>query len=154
MVRADTVLPKGKWSDVPADTVILDYDARHRRRITMTGEEGTSFLLDLARPAAIAEGDALKLEDGRLVVVRAAEEDLLEITCDNRHDLMRVAWHLGNRHLPAEIHESVVFIRYDHVIEKMLQGLGAWTHRVTRTFQPEGGAYGHGRVTGHDHHHD
>ena len=153
MVRADTILPRGEWRGAAADTVILDYDARHRRRIVMKGQEGTDFLLDLPRPSAISEGDALRLEDGRLVVVRAAEEDLLEITCDSRHDLMRIAWHIGNRHLPAEIHEAVVFIRYDHVIEEMLKGLGAWTHRVRRSFQPEGGAYGHGRVMGHDHSH-
>lgn len=153
MVRADQILPRGGWEGAPSDTVVLDYDARHRRRISMTAEQGTDFLLDLPRPAAISEGDALRLEDGRLIVVRAAEEDLLEVTCENRHDLMRVAWHLGNRHLPAEIHEAAIFIRYDHVIERMLIGLGAWTHRITRAFQPEGGAYGHGRVMDHVHSH-
>ena len=153
MVRADTVLPKGDWIGSPADTVVLDYDARHRRRIAMTGEGGTRFLLDLPRPAAIAEGDALRLEDGRLVAVRAAAEELLEVTCADRGRLMRIAWHLGNRHLPTEIRETALYIRYDHVIEGMLNGLGARTRPVARTFQPEGGAYGQGRTMAHEHGH-
>lgn len=151
MIRAVTVLERGTWDGEAVDTVVLDYDARHRRRITMNGVHGLSFLLDLPRPVAISSGDALQLEDGRLVAVQAAEEKLLEVTCENRHDLMRVAWHLGNRHLPTEIHEAAVFIRYDHVIEEMLKGLGAWTTVVSRPFQPEGGAYGQGTVMGHSH---
>ena len=151
MIRADTVLERGTWEGEAVDTVVLDYDARHRRRIAMQGLHGFSFLLDLPRPVAISSGDALRLEDGRLIAVQAAEEELLEVTCDNRFDLMRVAWHLGNRHLPTEIHDAALFIRYDHVIEEMLKGLGAWTTVVTRPFQPEGGAYGQGSVMGHSH---
>ena len=151
MIRADTVLERGTWEGEAVDTVVLDYDARHRRRIAMQGLHGFSFLLDLPRPVAISSGDALRLEDGRLIAVQAAEEELLEVTCDNRFDLMRVAWHLGNRHLPTEIHDAALFIRYDHVIEEMLKGLGAWTTVVKRPFQPEGGAYGQGSVMGHSH---
>ena len=154
MLRADTVVSKGDWAGDPIDTVSLDFDSRHRRRITMTGTNGLKFLMDLPRPVALAAGDALQLEDGTYVAVVAAPEALLEISAPTPFIMTRIAWHLGNRHLPTEIAEDRLFIRYDHVIEAMLAGLGALTARVDRPFQPEGGAYGQGRVMGHDHGHD
>ena len=154
--RAGAVLRRGAWSDSAYDAVNLDFEARSRRRLVLSSESGLTFLLDLPRPAAIEDGDALKLEDGRLVAVRAAAEELLEVRCETEAALVRVAWHLGNRHLPTEIAEEALYIRYDHVIEEMLQGLGAETLRVSRPFQPERGAYagGHGHAHGHDHAHE
>ena len=101
-------------------------------------------------------GDGLRLEDGRIVAVEAAPERLLEITCADERALARVAWHLGNRHLAAEIGTREIHIREDHVIADMVLGLGAKVRSVERPFNPEGGAYGHGAVQGHDHvhHHD
>ncbi len=154
--RAGAVLRRGTWSGEPADVVCLDYDARSRRRLVLTGEGGLAILLDLPRPSALEQGDALTLDDNRLVAVRAAAEELLEVRCGTEAALVRVAWHLGNRHLPTEIAEEALYIRYDHVIEEMLQGLGAETLRVSRPFQPERGAYagGHGHTHSHAHEHD
>ncbi|MGO1120646.1 urease accessory protein UreE [Rhodovibrionaceae bacterium A322] len=151
LLRSTKILPAGSWSQEDADQVLLDYDQRHRRRITMVTRQGLRFLLDLPRPASLAQGDALVLEDGRLVAIEAAPEDLLQVTCDSPRHFLRIAWHLGNRHLPTEICEDRLYIRFDHVIEQMLQGLGAGTYRLSRAFQPEGGAYGSGQVLGHSH---
>jgi urease accessory protein len=151
--RATRVLPSGDWTDAPVDHVELDYDERHRRRVAMRGAGGLDFLLDLPRAEALADGDGLILEDGRVVVVRGAPEALLEITCDDPFLLLRVAWHLGNRHLPTELLPGALRIRDDHVIADMVRGLGATVQPVRAAFQPEGGAYGHGRVHGHDHGH-
>jgi urease accessory protein len=131
--------------------VRLDYDHRTRRRVALTADGGLSFLLDLAKAPALAAGDGLRLEDGRIVAVEAAPERLLEITCRDKRALARIAWHLGNRHLAAEIGERVVHIREDHVIADMVRGLGAEVRVVERPFNPEGGAYGHAAVPGHHH---
>ena len=152
--RAVKVLEAGSWDGEPADRVRLDYDDRHRRRMAMDGEGGLSFLLDLPKAEALADGDGLALEDGRVIEVRGAEEDLLEIACDDPFLLLRVAWHLGNRHLPTQLLPGKLRIRADHVIADMVRGLGAGVEAVRAPFQPEGGAYGHGRVHGHDHGHD
>ena len=116
----------------------------------MTGVNGLAFLLDLAEAEALADGDGLVLDDGRLVAVTAAEP-LAEVTCDDTGHLVRVAWHLGNRHLPTELLGDRLRIRRDHVIEDMLVKLGATVSHVSAPFNPEGGAYGHGRTHGHDH---
>ena len=153
MLRATEIVPAGVWKGLPADMVRLDYDPRTRRRISLTGMAGLSFLLDLGRAPTLRAGDGIKLEDGRIVAVEAAPERLLEITCANERALARVAWHLGNRHLAAEIGERIIHIRADHVIAEMAQGLGATVRAVERAFNPEGGAYGHGHAHGHGHHH-
>lgn len=150
MLRADQVLAPGEWTGPPDDTVCLDYDHRHRRRIRLTGEGGQPFLLDLAEVPSLAEGDALRLSDGRVVAVRCAEEALLEVAATDARTLARLAWHLGNRHLPTQIGEGFLRLREDHVIERMLRGLGAQVRAVRAPFHPEGGAYGRGRVHGHD----
>ncbi len=98
-------------------------------------------------------GDGIRLEDGRIVAVEAASERLLEITCRDGRALARIAWHLGNRHLATEIAARVIHIRDDHVIADMVRGLGAEARVVSRPFNPEGGAYGHGAVQGHSHGH-
>lgn len=153
MLRATALRRKGLWSGPAVDTVVLDFDRRHRRRMSMTGTGGFTFLMDLAEAVALADGDALQLEDGRLVAVRAANEALMEVTCDDAAHLVRVAWHLGNRHLPTELLGDRLRIRRDHVIEDMLVRLGARVTHVSVPFNPEGGAYGHGRTHGHDHGH-
>lgn len=120
----------------------------------MTAEGGLAFLLDLPKAEALMEGDGLILEDGGIVEVRAAKEPLLEITCTDQAHLVRVAWHLGNRHLPTELLGDRLRIRSDHVIEDMVRKLGATATGIEAPFNPEGGAYGHGRTHGHDHSHD
>jgi urease accessory protein len=153
MLRATDILRAGLWNAKPADVVRLDYDHRTRRRIALTGVGGLEFLLDLAKTPVLAAGDGLRLADGRIVAVEAAPERLLEIACTDERALARVAWHLGNRHLAAEIGARVVYIREDHVIADMARGLGAEVRAVERPFNPEGGAYGQGAVHGHGHSH-
>jgi len=153
MLRATEIVPAGSWQGEPADVVRLDYDKRTRRRIVVTGTKGLAFLLDLAKAPNLRAGDGIRLEDGSLVAVEAAPEPLLEISCADPHHLARIAWHLGNRHLAAEIGERVIHIRDDHVMADMVHGLGAEVCRVQRPFNPEGGAYGVVAVHGHDHGH-
>ena len=153
MLRATEIVLAGLWGARPADVVRLDYDHRTRRRIALKGSGGLEFLLDLGKAPVLRAGDGIKLEDGRIVGVEAASERLLEITCSDERALARIAWHLGNRHLAAEIGTRVIHIREDHVIAEMACGLGAEVRLVERPFNPEGGAYGHGTVQGHSHRH-
>ncbi|MEE4298956.1 MAG: urease accessory protein UreE [Pseudomonadales bacterium] len=135
------------------DSVRLDFDARHRRRFLLTTESGREVLLDLPEVPSLQEGHALVLENGERIRVCCAEEALLEVRPGTAVALPRLAWHLGNRHLPTEIGVDRLWIREDHVIEALLERLGADVRRVQRAFHPEGGAYGHGRTHGHDHRH-
>lgn len=153
MIRAVAVVrrPAARPGSV-VDTLTLDHQARHRRRIALTAEGGLEFLLDLDRATTLDDGDAVRLEDGRLVGIRAAPERLLEIRTENPLRLMKVAWHLGNRHVPAEITADAVYIADDHVLAIMVRGLGATATLVERPFRPERGAYEHG--AGHAHHHE
>ena len=142
--------PAGHWpKQQAADTLSLDFDARHRRRIRLTTDQGEDVLLDLPKALAMADGDGLQLDDGRWLRVQAATELIVEVRHGDADQLMRLAWHLGNRHLPTEIRGQVLRIRPDHVIEDMLRGFGANVLEVQAPFQPEGGAY-----SGHGHHHD
>ncbi|MEK9283140.1 MULTISPECIES: urease accessory protein UreE [unclassified Bradyrhizobium] len=168
MIRATQVRGQHRFTEAPADTVVLDFDDRHRRRMAMTGTRGLEFLLDLENAVALRGGDALELEDGRLIEVVAEPEPLLEIRGRDPHHLIRVAWHLGNRHLPTQIMAKSLRIRRDHVIETMVKGLGARVIEIEAPFDPEGGAYAdaahaHDHAHGHDahahhdhghHHHD
>jgi urease accessory protein len=161
MLRAEKVVPAGHWSGTPADTVVLDFDARYRRRVTMTGVGGLEFLLDLAEATMLRGGDGLRLEDGRVVEVVAEPEPLAEIRAADPLALTRVAWHFGNRHLPTEIMPKALRIRRDPVIEAMVAGLGARVIALEAPFNPEGGAYAKAESgadshqQGHDHaHHD
>jgi urease accessory protein len=156
MRRATTVAPCGSWHDATRDTVVLDFDARHRRRMAMSGVNGTSFLLDLAEATALRGGDALVLDDGALIEIVAAPEPLVEISSVDVGAMARIAWHLGNRHLPVQLVRKKLRIRRDHVIEAMIVGLGGRLIEIEAPFDPEGGAYaegGHGHHHGHDHHH-
>jgi urease accessory protein len=129
--------------------VTLPFENRNRRRIRLATDSGEPVLLDLAQPMALAEGDGLACEDGGWLEVHAAPEDVLEIEAlDGRH-LARLAWHLGNRHLPVEVVSAErLRIAYDHVIETMLEGLGARCTRREAPFQPEPGAYAGGHPHG------
>jgi urease accessory protein len=149
MIRATQVRGQHRWSEAPADTIVLDFDDRHRRRMAMTGTRGLEFLLDLESAVALRGGDALVLDDGRLIEVVAAPEPLLEIRCNDPAHLVRVGWHLGNRHLPTQIMGKALRIRRDHVIEAMVKGLGARVLEIEAPFDPEGGAY----AGGHNHDH-
>ncbi|HEX3836245.1 MAG TPA: urease accessory protein UreE [Steroidobacteraceae bacterium] len=141
MIRATQVLKAGSWQAAPADRITLTYDERHRRRLRYLAAAGTEFLLDLTRTTLLRDGDGLRLEDGRIIRVTAAAEPLLEIRASDAEQLARVAWHIGNRHLPAQITTGRILIREDSVIEDMLRGLGAAVRHVEEAFTPEPGAY-------------
>lgn len=151
MIRAAAVQSSRGRGGSTDDEVVLDFDARHRRRIVMRTEGGIELLLDLERPTRLKNGDVLLLDDGRHVAVRAAMEPLARLRCETTEQLMRLAWHLGNRHLPVMLHAGRIYIRRDHVIEQMAAGLGALVAHVEAAFDPEDGAYAGG---GHGHPHD
>ena len=151
----------------PAATITLDETARHRRRMMMTSDRTTNgsvihFLLDLSVARLLRHGDGLVLDDGRVIEVRASPEKLMQVTAGDPRHLLRLAWQIGNRHLAAEITDSAITLRRDHVIRSMLEGLGATVTDIEAAFDPEGGAYGghaghghaHGHDTAHDHDHD
>lgn len=170
MQRALERLAAGAWpKEKSTGTITLAFDDRFRRRIKLKTDQGGDLLLDLEHAERLDEGDGLKLEDGSFVEVRAAAEELMEIACDSPKALVRVAWHLGNRHLATEIQGNLLRIRPDHVIADMARGLGAKVSLVQAPFCPEGGAYAkgaahpghelgsktqmHGHAHGHDHAH-
>jgi urease accessory protein len=126
MIRATEVRAAYRWTEPPADTVVLDFDDRHRRRMAMTGTRGLEFLLDLEKA---------------VVGVAASPNPLAEIRGGDPQHLVRLAWHLGNRHLPTQIMPRALRIRRDHVIESMVKGLGARVIEIEAPFDPEGGAY-------------
>ena len=166
MQRACEIKPAGSWAEAAAvDRVVLDAAERHRRRIVLTGEYGTTFLLDLAHATALKDGDGLILEDGAIVRVTGKPEALIEIAAVSPRELARLAWHIGNRHTDMQVMGERLRIRRDHVLEEMLRGLGAELTPVEAPFDPESGAYepremhghhdhGHGHRRGHDHDHD
>ena len=138
---------KGDWRGA-YDQCTLGYDDRFlRRKMLVTGRK-EKFLVDLPHTSSLNHGDAFELADGRLIEVRAAAEELLAVTGD---DLVRIAWHIGNRHTPCQIETNRLLIQRDHVIRDMLMKIGATVRDVVEPFTPEGGAYGHGRTHSHAH---
>jgi urease accessory protein len=150
MQRAITVHTRGQWPDGAAiDSVTLPFLDRHRRRIRLVADSGTPFLLDLARAQHLTDGDGLELDNGSYIRVCSAAEPVIEIAADSPTDLLRIAWHLGNRHLPLQALEGRLRIRADHVIAAMVEGLGGHITRLDAPFDPEIGAYA-GAAHSHD----
>ena len=146
---AQTVRRAGEWRGV-AEIVTLDYDTRLLRRKRLATDTGRPFVVDLEKTTSLEDGDALELDDGSRVVIRAAEEDVLVVTGKS---IPRLAWHIGNRHTPCQIDTDRLLIQRDPVIRRMLEQLGATIAEARHAFTPEGGAYGHGRTHSHDHGH-
>ena len=116
----------------------------------MRGKKGLPFLIDLPQAARLHDGDALVLEDGRLIEVVAASEPLLEICCADALQTARIAWHLGNRHIATQLCGTALRIRFDHVMADMAKQLGAEVIEIEAPFDPERGAYAqHQRDYGH-----
>ncbi len=130
------------------DHIELPYQGRLLRRKRLQTAGGLSVMLDLAQVTDLRQGDLLVLDDGRCVEIRAAAEEIYDITAP---DLVRIAWHVGNRHTPCEILPDRLRVLRDHVMRDMLAHLGATVADVVAPFNPEGGAYGHGRTFGHSH---
>ncbi len=158
MRRAITVHPAGTWPEAEAvATVTLDYEDRYRRRIRLQDDDGTPFLLDLEEATRLAEGDALAVADGGFIRVYAAAEPVDDVCCRNLSDTARMAWHIGNRHVPVQVLDNgVLRIRHDHVIADMARQLGAEVEHKNAPFAPEPGAYtpANGHDHGHRHDHD
>lgn len=157
---------------VPFDIVVLTHSERHLRRKVLTLQHGDRVLVDLPEPMQLAHGARLVLDDGREAEVIAAAEEVMEVVPRDGLHLVELAWHIGNRHLPAQIERSRILVERDHVIRDMLIGLGARVRNVSEPFQPVRGAYHasgghahahshdhardqeHGEAHAHDHHHD
>lgn len=131
-----------------SDRLQLTYEDRLLRRKVVTTTSGAELLVDLPRATALAHGSRLRASDGSEIAIEAAPEPLLEVTGDN---LIRLAWHIGNRHTPCQVESGRLLIQSNQVMAEMLTGLGATVREVTEPFAPEGGAYGHGRTLGHGH---
>lgn len=144
---AQTLHRSGQWPRLATARVVLGYDERFLRRKRLVTSAGEGFIVDLADTTNLLAGDALELTDGRLVEIVAAEEAVLVVT----GNLVRLAWHIGNRHTPCQIEPGRLVIRADHVLAEMLRGLGATVSEGREPFTPEGGAYGMGRTMGHAH---
>jgi urease accessory protein len=140
----------GTVGDEPFSLVVLDADERHIRRKRITLANGEDILVDFDKPAKLAHGDLLVLEDGRVAKVLAAAEALMEVRAADHRHLALLAWHIGNRHLPAEIADNRILLRRDRVIRQMLEALGATVEDVSERFAPEHGAY-HAHAHTHDH---
>src|SRR6187402_232585 len=126
MNRALEIKPAGAFDAAAArDRVVLDADERQRRRIVLTGEKGTRLLLDFAKPMILRDGVGLVLEDGSVVQVAGRVELLVEVSATAPADVVRLAWHIGNRHTDIQFTDRSFRIRRDHVLEEMLKGLGA-----------------------------
>jgi len=151
-MRATAVKSASAWSGATADRVVLGHDARHCRRVALTGSNGLVFLLDLSAATRLHGGDALILEDGRLIEVVAAREAILEIRCNDAQHLARVAWHLGNRHVPVQVLTDALRIQRDHVLAQLAEQLGARIVPLEAPFEPEAGAYDGGHTHGDAHH--
>ena len=137
MRRAITVHTRGHWPEEAAiDAVTLPFLDRHRRRIRLVADSGTPFLLDLARAQHLTEGDGLEFDNGSYIRVRSAAEPVIEIAADSPGDLVRIAWHLGNRHLPLQALEGRLRIRADHVIAAMVEASAQLWFGGRETLQP------------------
>jgi urease accessory protein len=162
MIRATAVLPAGSWSGAPADTVLLDFEARHRRRVAMSARGGISFLLDLPTAAALRHGDGLLLEDGRIIAVEAAVEPLAEVSAPAPASLAQISWHLGSQQVPVQFLPAQLRIRRDALVEAALTERGATVAPVMAPFDPEehgfdqawrgGSAQSHGFAYSHGFH--
>jgi urease accessory protein len=149
-MRVEAILPAGSWDVTQEiDQVLIDYDRRFRRRIVLTTLQGTDILIDEPQAVRLRDGDGLLVASG-IIRVRAQAEDLMEIHAHRDAELVRIAWHLGNRHLPVQLLGNRIRIRADHVIRDMIVGLGGHVDHVMAPFDPEAGAY----AGVHHHHHD
>jgi len=147
-MRASQILPAGTWDTAASvDAVLVDFDRRHRRRIVLRTAAGHDVLIDLPQAVRLRHGDGLRLDDGAVILVQARPEALLDIHAHDAAALVRIAWHLGNRHLPVQLMGAHIRIRRDHVIADMVRTLGGHAAEIEAPFDPEAGAY----ASGHSH---
>ncbi|WP_262028613.1 urease accessory protein UreE [Microvirga sp. Mcv34] len=152
MPRVSTIVRKpAVKAERVVDTITLDHNARNRRQGRLKAEGGTEILLDLDMETTVNDGDALRLEDGQLVQVKAAAEPLLEVKAENPLRLTRLAWHLGSSHGLVEVTADALYVENNPVVAELVRGQGCTATPVERPFKPERSAH----VCDHDHgHHD
>lgn len=155
MLRAIRVLNPAERGGRPVvDIVLLDYAQRSAQKIAVTGLKGGQFEIALADPARLRTDDALLLDDGSLIEVVAAPEPLIEARASDLAHLARLAWHLGDRHVPAQLFANRIRVRREPAIENLLKSLSARLASIEAPFEPEGGAYASAHGQAHDHAHD
>jgi urease accessory protein len=155
MPRAIAILRAGQTrAGAIADTLLLDYDQRRTPDGVLTGLKGTQVQIAIAKSESLATDDCLVLDDGRLIEIVARPEPLLEVRAPDVAGLARLAWHLGDRHILAELHERRLRVRRDPAVEKLLTSLDAKVTSIEAPFEPEGGAYSGGQRGAHGHHHE
>jgi urease accessory protein len=153
MPRASSVIAASHRHGRPVvDTVILDYAQRSAQKIAVTGSKGGAIEIDLHEPTRLRTDDLLVLDDGGLVEVVAAPEPLIEARAADVAGLSRLAWHLGDRHVPVQVLPNRIRARRDAAVEVLLAALGAKVTVIEAPFEPEGGAYASTHGHGHDHH--
>lgn len=152
--RATSVIAKGDWDDA-SDSVILELADRRANHLHLQGLQGLEFMLDLTKPLDLRGGDAVALEDGRLIEIVAAPESLIEIKGEP-HQIANIAWHLGNRHVPLQISGAKIRVQADAALAELAVALGAKTTEIEAPFDPEGGNYAHSHAAHHHkaHRHD
>jgi urease accessory protein len=145
---ADRLIAEAEMRRLPK--LVLPFDLRRKSRFRARLANGIDAALFLPRGSMLRDGDLLEAEDGTLIRVESAPENVLLVTAETPHSLMRAAYHLGNRHTPVELGENFLKLEADPVLQEMLVQLGMTVHRETSPFQPEAGAYGGGHRHGHD----
>ena len=140
-VRAMAALPANHGKGKPFDTLTLTSDQRRIRRKVIALPKGESVMVDFPEPVSLEHFGGLLLEDGRVVEVIAAPEALLEVTGRSTEHLAQLAWHIGNRHMSAQIEKKRILVPRDHGARTRLTGLGAQVREVSEPFSPERGAY-------------
>lgn len=149
----------GTWPETrTVSNLTLPLADRHRRRLVIKDDEGKDFLLDLMQATLLGDGDGLELEDGTFIRIKAALEDVIEVTCKSPEAVARIAWAIGNRHTDVQILHAhplpLIRLLWDHVLADMLEGMGAEIRRIQAPFHPESGAYATVETTSYHHHHD
>ncbi len=145
------ILPAAEVFEAPFERVVLEHEERRVRRKLLRLSSGTEILLDLPQTTTLAPDQVLKLSDGRSIAIEAAEELLYEIRARDAGHLLRLAWHIGNRHTPAQLDPDRILIKRDHVLKTMLEGLGATVRNTSEPFFAEHGAY-HSHSHGNESH--
>ena len=145
---ANREISEAELRDLPK--LVLPFDLRRKSRLRTSLANGTEAALFLPRGSVLRDGDLLEAEDGSLIKVESAREDVFFVTAETPYALMRAAYHLGNRHTPVELGEDFLKLEADPVLLEMLVQLGATVRKECSPFHPEGGAYGGGHRHGHD----
>lgn len=141
MIKVKKIINNNLWKCRVDDEIVLDYQDRNRRRIKLDSKKKISFLLDEKETVFLNNGSLLILSNEYKVKVIAKLENVLKVEAKDKRNLSSLAWHIGNRHIPAEIHKDYIIIQRDEIISRMLKLLGAKVVKKKLSFTPEKGAY-------------